>query len=89
MTRFAREIANKINNLKNPEISEKEIKVFALNFLQVMHNFRISKETYDDFSKIAEEPLKNKDEIIRISLETLKIIEEKSKSTPPKHGAWK
>jgi len=89
MTRFAREIANKINNLKNPEISEKEIKVFTMNFLQVMHNFRINKETYDNFNKISEEPLKNKDEIIRISLETLKIIEEKSKSTPPKHGAWK
>ncbi len=89
MTRFGREIANKINNLKNPEISEKEIKIFTLNFLQIMHNFRISKETYDDFSKKAEEPLKNKDEIIRISMETLKTIEEKSKSTPPKHGAWK
>ena len=89
MTRFAREIANKINNLKNSEISEKEIKVFTTNFLQIMHNFRINKETYDNFAKTAEEPLKNKDEIIRISLETLKIIEEKSKSTPPKHGAWK
>lgn len=89
MTRFGREITNKINNLKNPEITEKEIKVFTLNFLQIMHNFRISKEIYDDFSKKAEEPLKNKDEIIRISLETLKTIEEKSKSTPPRHGAWK
>ena len=89
MTRFGREITNKINNLKNPEISEKEIKIFTLNFLQIMHNFRISKEIYDDFSKKAEEPLKNKDEIIRISEETLKTIEEKSKSTPPRHGAWK
>ena len=89
MTRFAREISNKINNLKNPEITEKEIKIFAINFLQVMHNFRIDKQTYDDFSKKAEEPLKNKEEIIRISLEALKSIEEKSKSTPPKHGAWK
>lgn len=89
MTRFGREIANKINNLKNSEITEKEIKVFTINFLQIMHNFRIDKQTYDDFSKKAGEPLKNKDEIIRISLEALKSIEEKSKSTPPKHGAWK
>jgi len=89
MTRFAREIANKINSLNNPEVSEKEIKVFTVNFMQVMHNFRVDKQIYDDFSKKAEEPLKNKDEIIRISLETLKTIEEKSKSTPPKHGAWK
>jgi hypothetical protein len=89
MTRFAREIANKISNLKNPEISEKEIKVFTINFLQIMHNFRINKEICDDFSEKAQEPLKNKEEIVRISLETLKTIEEKSKSTPPKHGAWK
>jgi hypothetical protein len=89
MTRFGREIANKINNLKNPEISEKEIKVFTISFLQVMHNFRINKQICEDFSKKAEEPLKNKDEIIRISLETLELIEDKSKSTPPKHGAWK
>ena len=89
MTRFAREIANKINSLNNPEVSEKEIKVFTVNFMQVMHNFRVDKQIYDDFSKKAEEPLKNKDEIIRVSLETLKTIEEKSKSTPPKHGAWK
>jgi hypothetical protein len=41
MTRFAREIANKISNLKNPEISEKEIKVFTINFLQIMHNFKL------------------------------------------------
>ena len=53
MTRFAREIANKINNLKNPEISEKEIKVFTVNFMQIMHNFRIDKQIYDDFSKKA------------------------------------
>jgi hypothetical protein len=89
MTRFAREIANKINSLNNPEVSEKEIKVFTVNFMQVMHNFRVDKQIYDDFSKKAEEPLRNKDEIIKISLETLKTIEEKSKSTPPKHGAWK
>ena len=89
MTRFGREIANKINSLKTPEITEREIKIFTINFLQIMHNFRIDKKTYDDFSKKAEEPLKNKDEIIRISLEALKSIEEKSKSTPPKHGAWK
>ncbi len=89
MTRFGNELANKVNNLKNPEITEKEIKVFTINFLQVMHNFRIDKKVYDDFSKKAEEPLKNKDDIIRISSETLKTIEEKSKSTPPKRGSWK
>jgi hypothetical protein len=89
MTRFGREIANKINNLKNPEISEKEIKVFAVNFLQIMHNFRIDKEIFNDFSVKAQDPLENKDEIIKISSEVLNIIEEKSKSTPPKHGAWK
>jgi hypothetical protein len=89
MTRFGREIANKINNLKNPDITEKELKVFTINFMQVMHNFRIDKLVQDDFSQKAEEPLKNKDEIIRIAQETLKLVEEKSKSTPPKHGSWK
>ncbi|MHB8276441.1 MAG: hypothetical protein ACYDIA_02145 [Candidatus Humimicrobiaceae bacterium] len=89
MTRFCREIANKIDGIKGSDINEKQLKIFTINFLQVMHNFKISSQICSNFDEITQEPLKNKDEIIRIAEETLKTIEEKSKSVPPKHGAWK